>query len=151
MVLINRASILFRALCMWFPWLLLLVSTAILITSASPTRRGPRLGTVLRGFDRTRTPDSLQDSSATSKDYVTHFYDQTLDHFNYQPQSYATFKQKYVVNSKHWHRGPHGAAGPIFAYMGDESPINASVGTIGFLTDNVRRFGAMQLYIEVSG
>jgi len=39
---------------------------------------------------------------------------------------------------------------PIFAYLGEESSLNDDLGSIGILSDNVARFGALQVYIEVS-
>nr|GLL34012.1 lysosomal Pro-X carboxypeptidase-like [Ipomoea trifida] len=50
---------------------------------------------------------------------------QTLDHFNYAPQSYATFSQKYVVNSQYW--GGAQSNFPIFAYLGPEVAIDNDV------------------------
>ena len=52
------------------------------------------------------------------------------------------------MNFKHW-RGAKVAA-PIFAYLGEESSLDDDIGSIGFMTDNVRRFGALELYVEVS-
>ncbi|KAH8501837.1 hypothetical protein H0E87_016565 [Populus deltoides] len=37
---------------------------------------------------------------------------------------------------------------PIFAYLGEESSLNDDLGSIGNLSDNVARFGALQVYIE---
>jgi hypothetical protein len=39
---------------------------------------------------------------------------------------------------------------PIFAYLGEESSLNDDLGSIGILSDNVARFGVLQVYIEVS-
>nr|GMD79638.1 lysosomal Pro-X carboxypeptidase-like [Ipomoea batatas] len=57
-----------------------------------------------------------------------------MDHFNYRPQSYATFKQRYIVSSKYW--GSAQSNSPIFAWLGAESPINFDPRSVGFLTDN---------------
>ena len=46
------------------------------------------------------------------------------------------------MNFKHW-RGAKVAA-PIFAYLGEESSLDDDIGSIGFMTDNVRRFGAVR-------
>ncbi|XP_024023798.1 lysosomal Pro-X carboxypeptidase [Morus notabilis] len=86
----------------------------------------------------TPTADSL------SEDYETFFYNQTLDHFNYRPESYSTFRQRYVVNSKYW----GGSNAPIFAYLGAEAPLDGDLSVIGFLTDNALEFKALQIYIE---
>nr|GMD27279.1 lysosomal Pro-X carboxypeptidase-like [Ipomoea batatas] len=66
----------------------------------------------------------LQHSSSKPlpPDFRTFYYTQTLDHFNYAPQSYATFQQRYIVNSKYW--GGAQSNSPIFAWLGAESPID---------------------------
>lgn len=137
-----------RALRSTLSWLLLISLCITLSDSASPRGR-PRLG-VRRGNNKERSnifSQSLASSSGQLSDYQTFYYDQTLDHFNYQPQSYATFRQRYVVNFKHW-RGAHASA-PIFVYLGAESTIDDDVGTTGFMSDNVVALGALEVYIEV--
>ncbi|KAF5446236.1 hypothetical protein F2P56_031877 [Juglans regia] len=130
-------------------WLLLISLCITLSDSASLQGSRPRLG-VRRGHNKQKG-DLFGQSLAASFDYVNHdyqtfYYDQTLDHFNYQPQSYATFQQRYVVNFKHW-RGAHAAA-PILVYLGDEATIEEDVGAIGFMLDNVGPLGALEVYIE---
>ncbi|TXG73735.1 hypothetical protein EZV62_002314 [Acer yangbiense] len=78
--------------------------------------------------------------------YKTFYYNQTLDHFNYRPESYLTFRQRYVINFKYW--GGANASAPIFAYLGAEAPLNEGVPAIGFLTDNAVRFNALLVSIE---
>lgn len=80
-------------------------------------------------------------------DFITSFYNQTLDHFSYCPESYTIFKQRYVINSKHW--GGANSSAPIFAYLGEESSISSDIPIIGFLYENAPRFNALLLYIEV--
>ena len=143
-----RAPRLFQT-ALWLPCLLIL-SLFITFTCALSPRK-PRLS-VLGGHNnkernRIYSP-SLIASDSNNNDYQTFYYDQTLDHFNYQPVSYTTFQQRYVVNFKHWRGAQTGA--PIFAYMGEETSLDDDVGSIGFMPENSRRFGALELYIEVS-
>ncbi|CAL5426422.1 unnamed protein product [Camellia sinensis] len=96
---------------------------------------------------------SLRDPSNTIPAFVwedleTYFYNQTLDHFNYNPQSYATFKQRYVINSKYW--GGANESAPIFVYLGAEAPIDGDIQFIGFLPENAPNFKALIVYIELS-
>lgn len=56
-------------------------------------------------------------------DLETYYYDQTLDHFNYNPQSYLTFPHRYALNFKHW-GGGRAMAAPILAYLGEESSLD---------------------------
>ncbi|XVE59470.1 hypothetical protein DITRI_Ditri05aG0048700 [Diplodiscus trichospermus] len=102
-------------------------------------RLSPTRGTLLE------QPDLLS-SAAVSEDLQTFFYPQTLDHFNYRPESYTTFQQRYVMNFKHW--GGANASAPILAYLGAESPLDSDLAVIGFLNDNAIRFNALVVYIE---
>lgn len=89
-------------------------------------------------------------SSATiSEDFQTFYYNQTLDHFNYRPESYSTFQQRYIINFKYWGGGADQSNAPIFAYLGAESPLDNAPSGIGFLTDNAPQFKALLVYIEV--
>ncbi|XP_031401896.1 lysosomal Pro-X carboxypeptidase-like [Punica granatum] len=112
-------------------------------TSASHLNRIPSLRIA---------PDSfLQDSGNAVTESIlnetqTFFFDQTLDHFNYMPESYATFKHKYVINFKYW--GGANSSAPIFAFLGGEEPVAQDIPAVGFLTDNAPRFKALILYIE---
>ncbi|GMP88729.1 hypothetical protein CsSME_00040607 [Camellia sinensis var. sinensis] len=123
-------------------WLSL--SLIILLTSVSAVPHNiPKLSV----FDRT----SLRDLSDTTPAFVwedleTYFYNQTLDHFNYNPQSYAIFKQRYVINSKYWGGGNKSA--PIFVYLGAEAPIDGDIQFTGFLPENAPNFKALIVYIE---
>lgn len=103
----------------------------------------PRLGTIRR----TSQHEPPTTSSSYKEDYKTFYYTQELDHFNYRPDSYATFEQRYVINSKYW--GGADSNAPIFAYLGAEGPLDDDVFSIGFLSDNALRFKALQVYIEV--
>ncbi|GAV78034.1 Peptidase_S28 domain-containing protein, partial [Cephalotus follicularis] len=124
-----------------FQWLLLFSITSF-ITSVPATRFNniPRLGLL-----------ELQDplnivSNTVSEDFQTFYYNQTLDHFNYRPDSYAKFLQRYFINFKYW-CGTNATA-PIFAYFGDEAALDSQVPAIGFLTDNAAKFNALLVYIE---
>ncbi|KAK9058631.1 hypothetical protein SSX86_023473 [Deinandra increscens subsp. villosa] len=85
-------------------------------------------------------------SKIVSSDFQEFFYDQTLDHFNYRPESYTTFQQRYYINYKWWGGASNNA--PIFAYLGAESPIDDALWSIGFLPENAPRFNALLVYME---
>ncbi|KAJ4978281.1 hypothetical protein NE237_009061 [Protea cynaroides] len=110
----------------------------------------PRLGVV----DRTRVKnhggliETIADikPSSSSDDLQTFFYTQTLDHFNYRPESYTTFQQRYVINCKYW--GGANSSAPIFVYLGEESNLDFDLGGVGFFNDNAARFKALIVYIE---
>ncbi|KAF8034736.1 hypothetical protein BT93_C0908 [Corymbia citriodora subsp. variegata] len=85
-------------------------------------------------------------SASITDDFETFFFNQTLDHFNYRPESYTTFQQRYLIDSRYW--GGANSSAPIFVYLGAESPIDRSPTSIGFLTDNAPQFKALLVYIE---
>ncbi|MCL7031835.1 hypothetical protein MKW94_001074 [Papaver nudicaule] len=82
-------------------------------------------------------------ASTSAGYYEEFFYTQTLDHFNYRPESYETFQQKYVINFKNWGGADDGA--PIFVYLGGEAEIDEDP---GFLCDNAPQFKALIVSIE---
>ncbi|KAL3718212.1 hypothetical protein ACJRO7_003360 [Eucalyptus globulus] len=85
-------------------------------------------------------------SASITDDFKTFFFNQTLDHFNYRPHSYATFKQRYFIDSKFW--GGANSIAPIFVYLGAESKLDGPLTYIGFLRDNAAQFQALLVYIE---
>ncbi|XP_028071321.1 lysosomal Pro-X carboxypeptidase isoform X1 [Camellia sinensis] len=128
----SATTLLLRSFPLFF---FLIFSTPL---PASPNKI-PKLRTFLRDPANTI-------SASVSEDYETFFYTQTLDHFNYRPESYATFQQKYVINFKYW--GGANTSAPIFAYLGAEAPLSNDLGIIGFLSDTAPQFKALQVYIE---
>ena len=122
-------------------WLLSLMFLIIFPTCATATpSKLPRLSTILR--------ESEIISELISDDFQTFFYNQTLDHFNYRPESYYTFQQRYVMNFKYW--GGANASAPIFAYLGAEAALDFDLTGVGFPVDNALQFKALLVYIEVS-
>ncbi|KAF1889583.1 hypothetical protein Lal_00024910 [Lupinus albus] len=102
----------------------------------------PRFGTFHR---RNHHQHQTMSSSQLSKDLKTFYYMQRLDHFNYRPDSYTTFPQRYIINFKHW--GGAKSNAPIFAYFGPEQQIPEDI-PIGLLEDNAPKFNALVVYIE---
>lgn len=81
-------------------------------------------------------------------DFDVHNYTQTLDHFNFKPESGMTFQQRYIVNSKYW--AGCNTSSPIFVYMGDEIDVIELVPLSGFFQILASRFNGLLVYIEVS-
>nr|GEZ80300.1 lysosomal Pro-X carboxypeptidase-like [Tanacetum cinerariifolium] len=123
-----------------FQWFLLFVATFTTRTLAAPNRT-PRLSPINPLLNAKN-----KDYASVSNTFKTHVYNQTLDHFNYKPESYATFPQRYLVNSKWWGGADKNA--PIFVYFGAEEDIEDDLGSIGFLTHNAPRFKALVVYLE---
>lgn len=110
-------------------------------SSVANVRASPKLGLLQRKISH--KSESFQNEG----DFKTFFYEQTLDHFNYLPESYAIFKQKYVMNIKYW-GGPNESA-PILVFLGDEAPLGDVYRYIGFMSENAEQFRALLVYIEV--
>ncbi|KAK9056045.1 hypothetical protein SSX86_027132 [Deinandra increscens subsp. villosa] len=123
-----------------FRWLLMLVVILTTKTYFGTAKRSPRLSPIdpllMKGKKVYVTPSGFE----------TFFYNQTLDHFNYKPESYATFQQRYIINSKWW--GGANKSAPILAYLGAEGPIDLDVAGVGFLIENAPRFKALVVYLE---
>jgi lysosomal Pro-X carboxypeptidase len=82
-----------------------------------------------------------------TNDHVkTFYYQQTLDHFNFFPQSYKTFPQRYFINFKYW--GGANSTAPIFVTFGGEEELDPN-SFVGFVEENAPAFKALLVYIEV--
>ena len=127
------------------PIFLLFVTTSV---SLKVPRLSPTGGTFLHGNDWTQgRPSEASSPGFDPKDLQTFYYNQTLDHFNFRPDSFNTFQQRYLINSKHW--GGSNISAPILAYLGAEEAIDVDIPIIGFLPENAIHFQALQIYIEV--
>jgi len=89
----------------------------------------------------------IKSSSIPNTDVKIFYYSQTLDHFNYQPESYTTFKQKYMIYSKHWGGAKNNS--PIFVYLGDEQPMEDDEIDSLILPDYAAQLKALVVIIEV--
>ncbi|KAG8651723.1 hypothetical protein MANES_06G016300v8 [Manihot esculenta] len=85
-------------------------------------------------------------SSQSYSELQSFYYSQTLDHFNYRPDSYQTFQQRYFINSQYW--GGANTSSPIFAYLGAETDVTLNIPAIGFIDDLAARFKGLLLYME---
>ncbi|KAF8403131.1 hypothetical protein HHK36_011228 [Tetracentron sinense] len=120
-------------------WLLVL----LLCTEECLSRIPSLLGRPRGRYGRTHRHPSL--SPSTLKDFQTLYYDQTLDHFNYRPESYTTFRQKYVVNSKYWNGSNNSS--PIFVYIVGEWDLTEGDYT-NIVADIAPQYQALLVYIE---
>ncbi|KAG0481600.1 hypothetical protein HPP92_012458 [Vanilla planifolia] len=73
-------------------------------------------------------------------------YSQTLDHFNYGPESFTTFPQRYAINFKYW--GGANSTSPIFFFLGDWCNVERHVELFGFLEENAPSFRALLVFAE---
>ncbi|KAG9159119.1 hypothetical protein Leryth_017569 [Lithospermum erythrorhizon] len=87
-------------------------------------------------------------STSNNKLYKTKYFTQILDHFNYNPQSYQTFQQRYLVNDKLWGGVANSSNFPIFVYTGNEGDIEWFTQNTGFLFEIAPHFKALLVFIE---
>ncbi|KAK8943035.1 hypothetical protein KSP39_PZI009508 [Platanthera zijinensis] len=73
-------------------------------------------------------------------------YTQTLDHFNFGPNSYDTFLQRFAISFKYW--GGANTSSPIFVYIGDEEELFLDKFTTDFLVTNAPHFKSLLVFIE---
>ncbi|KAH9700229.1 prolylcarboxypeptidase-like protein [Citrus sinensis] len=96
----------------------------------------PRLGRIRRS--------RILEQKDSNHGFETFFYNQTIDHFSYGPESYQTFPQRYVINSKFW----GGGNSPILAFLGAEAPIDDNIQPSGFTYENAHQFKALIVILE---
>lgn len=98
-------------------------------------------------------PEKFSSSSFSTKSksknglYKTKYFTQILDHFNYNPQSYKTFQQRYLINDTYWGGAKKNA--PIFVYTGNEGDIEWFTQNTGFMFEKAPHFKALLVFIEV--
>lgn len=68
------------------------------------------------------------------------------DHFGFHPAARDTFKQRVLVNTKHFKRGQ-----PIFFYFGNEANVELYVEHSGLMWENAAKFGAALVFAEHRG
>ncbi|KAL3620001.1 hypothetical protein CASFOL_034913 [Castilleja foliolosa] len=146
----------------------LLLTFVLLQTVSTFPHRIPRLSLYHKEALNLMKSDDNLIPKANTNDYKIYNYTQTLDHFNYAPSSYATFKQRYAISSKYW-GGPKTNA-PIFAYLGEEVSMDADLEAwadprgghvchgppqdppllegVGFLNENAPYFKSLSVFIE---
>eukprot|EP01113_Clastostelium_recurvatum_P016817 TRINITY_DN1972_c0_g1_i6.p1 TRINITY_DN1972_c0_g1~~TRINITY_DN1972_c0_g1_i6.p1 ORF type:complete len:512 (+),score=108.88 TRINITY_DN1972_c0_g1_i6:41-1537(+) len=97
-------------------------------------------------------------SDGDAEPYKTYWYDQTLDHFNFNTQP-ATYKQRYLVMDTFWKapsRDMHGDGsvtetcnGPIIFYTGNEGDITLFYNNTNFVTEVLsQEFHALIVFAE---
>ncbi|KAJ6963923.1 hypothetical protein NC652_002272 [Populus alba x Populus x berolinensis] len=137
----THLAMMFQRLFLLQFFLLLSLTTA----TAKRLKTIPRLSPIGPRVWRDQ-PDKTTLGEFDGEGFETFFYDQTLDHFNYRPESYDTFLQRYLINSKYW--GGANVSAPILVYLGAEESIEGDLAAVGFLDDNAVQFSSLLVFIE---
>ncbi|XP_020257554.1 lysosomal Pro-X carboxypeptidase-like isoform X2 [Asparagus officinalis] len=121
----------------------LLITTAF---SLSVALKIPKLGLVRESTHGKFLISQSNLNEISSSGYKFYNYSQTIDHFNYRPESYDIFQQRYAINDKYWGGAKNNS--PIFVYTGDEASLESVIRSAGFLVDNAPHFQALLVVIE---
>ncbi|CAA0827079.1 alpha/beta-Hydrolases superfamily protein, partial [Striga hermonthica] len=113
-------------------------------THATNTKKTKPIGFPFSFIQREQAQASL--NAKPVGPYKEKFYTQILDHFNFNPNSYKTFQQKYLINDTFW-GGPKENF-PIFVYTGNEGKIEWFAQNTGFMFEIAPHFKAMLVFIE---
>ncbi|KAK1263822.1 putative serine protease EDA2 [Acorus gramineus] len=126
------------ALKFTLPWILLL--SIFSYTNSTTTTKS------IHHFPTQTLSSKSHSLKEQSIQYKTKYFTQTLDHFNFNPQSYQTFQQRYLINDENW--GGADTAAPIFVYTGNEGDIEWFAQNTGFFFENAPHFKALLVFIE---
>uniref|UniRef100_A0A674IHC6 Dipeptidyl peptidase 7 n=1 Tax=Terrapene triunguis TaxID=2587831 RepID=A0A674IHC6_9SAUR len=93
---------------------------------------------------RPGAPPGRPAPSAPEPVYKEQYFEQVLDHFNFESYGNKTFLQRYLTTAKFWKQG----VGPIFFYTGNEGDIWEFAQNSGFILELAEQQNALVIFAE---